>query len=80
MVSNGEETILNKRLKQFIANSAYELHVLGSRIIRKSRIQVLSVDETIRRIREQNLSVIRFGDGEINLIRGISVPHQGESL
>ncbi|OGG61134.1 hypothetical protein A3C87_03210 [Candidatus Kaiserbacteria bacterium RIFCSPHIGHO2_02_FULL_49_34] len=30
--------------------------------------RVLSISETIQKIREQNLSVIRFGDGELSLI------------
>lgn len=57
----------------------YGWYQLGERIHGDSYLHVLSIDETIRRIREENLSMIRFGDGEITLIRGKSLAFQGGS-
>lgn len=70
---------MNKQIKQCIADLVYSLYAAADRLTGKSRITVLSIDETIRRIREQNLSMIRFGDGEITLIRGKSLAFQGGS-
>lgn len=66
---------MNRHLKQWIADIVY---VFYSRF-GGTRLHVLSIDETIRRIREENLSMIRFGDGEITLIRGRSLAFQGGS-
>lgn len=40
---------------------------------------MLSVNETIDRIIEKNLSVIRFGDGEISLIDGVDLGFQKQN-
>lgn len=52
---------------------------MADRLRGDGRLHVLSIYETIRRIREENLSMIRFGDGEITLIRGKSLAFQGGS-
>lgn len=70
---------MNKQIKQLIADVVYECYRIAGTLTGKSRIKVLSIDDTIRRIREQNLSMIRFGDGEITLIRGKSLAFQGGS-
>lgn len=38
--------------------------------------RVMSVGDTIRKIQNENLSLIRFGDGELVIIRGRSIPTQ----
>ncbi len=38
--------------------------------------RVLSIEDTIRKIYDEKLSVIRFGDGEISMIDGISIGFQ----
>jgi glycosyltransferase family protein len=40
----------------------------GKAVFCKSAIKVLSVDETIEQIRKKNLSISRFGDGEIAIM------------
>lgn len=67
---------MSRQSKQLIANIAYEVHAVGDRIARKNRLQVLSADETLQRIREENLSLIRFGDSDITFIRGRSTDLQ----
>lgn len=37
---------------------------------------VLSIEETLERVNIENLSVIRFGDGELSLIQGTNLPFQ----
>lgn len=63
-------------------------HMIGTKIafvlyyfniyLRKNRWRpkVLSADETIDLVKEKNLSVIRFGDGEISLIDGLDLGFQ----
>lgn len=63
---------MNKQIKQRIANIAYAWHMRFDR----TRIQVLSIDDTICEVRKRRLSLIRFGDGEILLMRGRSLRFQ----
>ena len=39
-------------------------------------IQVKGIDETLDYIIEHNSSLVRFGDGEINMLAGYSIPYQ----
>lgn len=39
-------------------------------------IQVKGIDETLDYIIEHNSSLVRFGDGEINMLAGHSIPYQ----
>ena len=39
-------------------------------------IQVKGIDETLNYIIEHNSSLVRFGDGEINMLAGHSIPYQ----
>ncbi len=39
-------------------------------------IKVLTILESLNYIKENNSSVVRFGDGEIDLIMGNSIPYQ----
>ncbi|WP_242237216.1 SP_1767 family glycosyltransferase [Streptococcus acidominimus] len=41
-----------------------------------SEIQVLPILESLRFIKEHQASVARFGDGEIDIINGLSIPYQ----
>ena len=37
---------------------------------RRTQYQVMSIGDTIRSVRDKNLSIVRFGDGELTIIRG----------
>ena len=39
----------------------------------------LSIEETIQKIIQENLSAIRFGDGEISLITNANIPFQNKN-
>lgn len=39
-------------------------------------IKVMDKDTSLKLVREKNLSVIRFGDGEFDIMRGKSIPYQ----
>ncbi|VFI32889.1 glycosyltransferase [Streptococcus pneumoniae] len=43
-------------------------------------IQVKGIDETLDYIIEHNSSLVRFGDGEVNLIWGLPIPYQNHDL
>lgn len=43
-------------------------------------IQVKGIDETLDYIIEHNSSLVRFGDGEINLMWGLPIPYQNHDL
>lgn len=47
--------------------------------LNRSVPKVLSIDETIDKIKQENLSVIRFGDGEVSLIDGLDLGFQKRS-
>ncbi len=42
----------------------------------RSGLQILSKEESMRLIAKKNISFVRFGDGEINLLKGIDQPFQ----
>lgn len=58
---------MKKKIKQIIAEMDYALHL---RLIRKRKIEVCSIDETIDELIHTEKSLVRFGDGEITMIRG----------
>ncbi len=69
---------LSLRIKTgpFIAYIVYFFNVY----IRKARIpHILSIEETADMIKKNNLSAIRFGDGEMSIMDGISIPFQDYS-
>lgn len=43
-------------------------------------IQVKGIDETLDYIIEHNSSLVRFGDGEVNLMWGLPIPYQNHDL
>ncbi len=43
---------------------------------KKYNIVVMNNYESLKHIRSQRLSVIRFGDGEFDIIRGHDIPYQ----
>lgn len=43
-------------------------------------IQVRGIDETLDYIIEHNSSLVRFGDGEVNLMWGLPIPYQNHDL
>lgn len=42
----------------------------------KNRPKILSIEDTVDTLIEKNLSLIRFGDGEITLLDGLDIPFQ----
>lgn len=65
--------MLKKFVKDVLAFIDYTLYRTG---IKTCRIQVYSVDETIDELLHTNKSMIRFGDGEVTVIRGRSLKLQ----
>ena len=66
---------MNKEVKQLIADTVYEMYEVP-RKTRGPKIHVLSVDDTIKAISNPKMSMIRFGDGEIQMIRGKALAFQ----
>ena len=52
---------------------SYRIHLLFPK---KNYYQVMSIGETIHRVKEEQLSLIRFGDGELAIIRGRNAAFQ----
>lgn len=64
---------MNQKIKDRIADAVYFLY---RHKILKNRIRVYSVDETIEQLLTTKKSLVRFGDGEITMIRGRSLKLQ----
>ena len=58
---------MKQLLKNVLAQISYSLYRVR---IRKNRIRVHTVDETIEELLYSNKSMVRFGDGEVTVIRG----------
>ncbi len=52
---------------------SYRSHLLFPK---HNSYRVMSIDETIRRVKEERLSLVRFGDGELAIIRGRNAAFQ----
>lgn len=61
---------MKQTIKAFFAQIDYCLYRLG---IKKCKIKVYTIDETIRELIDTNKSIVRFGDGEVTMIRGRSL-------
>lgn len=74
-----EGKITPKRIvKDCVAYIFYELYQLG--ILRMSNpIRVMSVDETIAILKSTEKSLVRFGDGEFAMMRGVNLKLQQQS-
>lgn len=74
---------MKRKVKDILAAAAYFPYEKG---ILHSRIQVHNIDETIDELLNTNKSMVRFGDGEIVMIRGVDLmlqqaaPEIGEGL
>lgn len=74
---------MKRKVKDILAAAAYFPYEKG---ILHSRIQVHTIDETIDELLNTNKSMVRFGDGEIVMIRGVDLmlqqaaPEIGEGL
>ena len=55
---------------------AYWVYMLYKHKLLKTRIKVKSIEETIRELQTTQKSMLRFGDGEITMIRGRSLKLQ----
>lgn len=64
---------MKRTIKNFLAQIDYMLYRTG---IKKCHIQVHTIEETIRELCNTNKSMVRFGDGEITMIRGRSLKLQ----
>lgn len=64
---------MNQKIKDRIADAVYLLYKYK---IIKNRIRVYSVDETLDQLINTEKSLVRFGDGEITMIRGRSLKLQ----
>lgn len=64
---------MNQKIKDRIADVVYFLY---RHKILKNRLRVYSVDETIEQLLTTKKSLVRFGDGEITMIRGRSLQLQ----
>ena len=64
---------IKRIIKDFFALIDYRLYRIG---IRKCGIKVHSVEETIEELIHTDKSMVRFGDGEITMIRGRSLKLQ----
>lgn len=67
---------MRKRLKNVLAAIVYFLYEKG---ILRSRIQVHTIDETIDELLHTEKSMVRFGDGEIVMIKGVDLMLQKAS-
>lgn len=67
---------MKRKIKDMLAAIAYFLYEKG---ILHNRIQVHTVDETIDELLHTNKSMVRFGDGEIVMIKGGSLMLQKAS-
>ena len=65
--------MIKRAVKDVLAQLDYWLYRTG---IRKCNIQTYSIDETIDTLISSEKSMIRFGDGEITMIRGRSLKLQ----
>ncbi len=64
---------VKKRLKRILADLMYELY---QKNIRKNPLNVKNLDYTIDELLNTEKSFVRFGDGEIRMIEGDSLPLQ----
>lgn len=64
-------------MKKIIRKSIYEfVYQLHKHHILKNRLQVESIDHTINMMINTDLSLVRFGDGEISMIKGNAIKLQ----
>lgn len=61
-----------KDVREYIICRVGEMRYFYNRFLRseKKRLKVMSIDDTLETIKKKRCSMIRFGDGEIALIRG----------
>lgn len=72
------ETLKRNKLAVFFYNKFidYKANRYYKKIVRENKIKVLSIAETIEEIVKNNCSIVRFGDGELSLIQGKSIPFE----
>lgn len=67
---------MKQKIKDILAAAVYFLYEKG---ILRNRIQVHSIDETIDTLLQTEKSMVRFGDGEIVMIKGVDLMLQKAS-
>lgn len=72
------ENKIRRMFKDVIAYIDYELYIRGIKKMAHN-IDVMSVSDTIRELRDTNKSLVRFGDGEVAMMRGVSLKLQKQS-
>ncbi|NRO18924.1 GT-D fold domain-containing glycosyltransferase [Lactobacillus helveticus] len=69
------ENLLNK-VNSKLVNTIKNIGLILWSKNKKYNISVLDNYESLKLIKNKQLSVIRFGDGELDLIRGCDIPYQ----
>lgn len=64
---------MKKAIKKILAQADYLLYRMG---IKKGAVRVNTIDETIDELLHTQKSIVRFGDGEITMIRGRDLAFQ----
>ena len=67
---------VKEKIKQLLAEITYSLY---KNKILKNQIRVQSMDETIEELINSKKSLVRFGDGEIVVLKGQNIDSQGTS-
>lgn len=72
---NGWTESMNRKIKQPVVDIVYAFY---RKKAQKSGpdLQVLSIEDTIQKVKTNEMSMVRFGDGEIQLIRGRDLSFQ----
>ena len=72
---HGQRLYSSEHPEQMIAD--LRLMLAGDTLKEQSKFpEVKGIDETLDYVIKNNSSLIRFGDGEINLLAGYSIPYQ----
>lgn len=64
---------MKEKIKQLIAEVVYQLYKMK---ILKNRIKVMSIDETLEELLSKDISIVRFGDAELEMIKGNATSFQ----
>ncbi|WP_165443961.1 GT-D fold domain-containing glycosyltransferase [Lachnoclostridium sp. Marseille-P6806] len=73
MIKKEEIKLQKEKIKRCIARLSF---AWNRRFRKAGALRVESIGDTIKRVGEEERSLVRFGDGELQLIRGRSIPTQ----
>ncbi len=63
---------MKEKIKRVIASLVYWAYRLGG----MNRLKVMSIEETLDSLLDSEMSLVRFGDGELQMIEGNAIPLQ----